>query len=137
MPPFSLLNVNITFRGGTETNREHFADICNSLLSQIDNESYLYRKVWLSMLFEYVCLYYVYGIKVSNRQYVQDSSPISLCRLLQISVKRSRLVSVPPLTDPLQAKFSQTLHLQFKIYFLTNKFNSLFNCCIWLLQAKR
>ena len=40
----------------------------------------------------------MYGIKASNRQYIQDSLPISLCRLLQISAKRSRLVSVPPLT---------------------------------------
>ena len=78
-------------------NWERFVDICNSLLSQIDNKSYLYQNVWLSVPFEYVCLYYVYGIKASNRQYIQVSLPILLCRLLQISAKRSRLVSVPPL----------------------------------------
>ena len=48
--------------------------------------------------YKYVCLYYTYDIMASKRQYVQDSLPISLCRLLQISAKRSRLVSVPPLS---------------------------------------
>ena len=101
-PPHSLtvqpsLAWSARVRGGSQTNRERFADICNSLLSQIDNESYLYQKFWLSMPFEYVCLYYVYGTKASNRKYVQDSVPISLSRLWKISVKRSRLVSVSPL----------------------------------------
>ena len=50
------------------------------------------------MFFEYVRLYYVYGLKASNRQYVQDSLPNSLCRLLQISAKRSQLAYVPLLT---------------------------------------
>ena len=48
-------------KGDTLTNRECIVDICYSLLSQIDKESYLFRKVWLSMFFEYVCLYYMYG----------------------------------------------------------------------------
>ena len=47
--------------------------------------------------FKYVCLYYVYGLKALNRQYVPDSLPISLCRLLQISAKRYGLVYVLPL----------------------------------------
>ena len=56
------------------------------------------------MLLKHVCLYYVYGIKASNRQHIQDSLSISLCRLLQISAKRSRLVSVPPLKQNGYAK---------------------------------
>ena len=102
--------VYIMFRGGPENNRQCFADICNSLLSQIDNASYLYREVWLSMFFEYVCLYYVYGLKASNRQYIQDSLPISLCRLLQISAKCSRLVSVPHLTSQFCGNWNQFFH---------------------------
>ena len=38
--------------------------ICYSLLSQIDNESCLFPKVWLSMFFEYVCLCNMYGLRV-------------------------------------------------------------------------
>ena len=40
----------------------------------------------------------MYAIKASHWQYVLVSLPISLCRLLQISAKRSRLVYVSPLT---------------------------------------
>ena len=52
-------------------------------------------------VFKYMCLYFVYAIKGSHWQYVIVSLPISLCRLLQISAKRSRLVYVPSLKKPI------------------------------------
>ena len=68
-----------------------------------------------------LCVWY---IKASNRQYIQDSFQNSLCRLLQISAKRSRLVSVPPLiVIPLISFHFPFFAFTIKASFAINYFN--------------
>ena len=65
-----------------QTHQQHFADICNSQQSEIRNKPWPYQQVKFFMYFTNVFLYYVYGLRASNwqyvREYVKDSLPNSI-----------------------------------------------------------
>ena len=60
----------------------------------------------LCLLFKCLCAVFMV-FRASIRQYILDLLPNRLCRLLQISAKHCRLVSVPPLTQSVEFKVSR------------------------------